>query len=231
MSRWLPLESNPEVINKYVGNLGIKMEEYEFIDIYGLDDELLQMVPKPVLAVLLLFPISKEYRKYAQELQDSIQEKGQTVSPNLYYTKQTVQNACGTVALIHALANNRFTLNIEEGKEFANYLKETENLPPEERATYLETDTSFSIVHQESAQQGQTETPNIEDEVDLHFVAFIHKDDHLYELDGAKKSPINHGPSSDNTLLEDTARVVKKLMELNPNEVRFTLMGLAAKAE
>lgn len=37
----------------------------------------------------------------------------QTVSPNIYFTKQTVQNACGTVALIHALANNKNILNID----------------------------------------------------------------------------------------------------------------------
>ncbi len=47
---------------KYVNNLGISTDKYEFTDIFGLDDELLSMVPKPVIAVLLLFPITKNVR-------------------------------------------------------------------------------------------------------------------------------------------------------------------------
>jgi ubiquitin carboxyl-terminal hydrolase L3 len=35
-----------------------------FFDVYGFDDDLLAMVPTPVLAVLLLFPISPEVRFY-----------------------------------------------------------------------------------------------------------------------------------------------------------------------
>jgi len=35
-----------------------------FYDVYGFDDDLLAMVPTPVLAVLLLFPISPEVRFY-----------------------------------------------------------------------------------------------------------------------------------------------------------------------
>lgn len=32
---------------------------------------------------------------------------GQEVSDKVYFMKQFVGNACGTVALIHAIANNR----------------------------------------------------------------------------------------------------------------------------
>lgn len=95
-------------------------------------------------------------------------------------------------------------------------------------------------------------TPNIQDDVDLHFIAFVEKEGHLYELDGAKEFPINHGPISSDKLLEvhflntefklncfliknilkkSTCEVVKKLIDLNPEEVRFNLIGLAAKME
>ncbi len=39
---------------------------------------------------------------------------------------------------------------------------------------------------QAAAQQGQTAAPNAEEEVDLHFVAFVCRDGSLYELDGRK---------------------------------------------
>lgn len=35
-----------------------------------------------------------------------VEEKGQTVSDSVFYLKQIVTNACGTIALIHSVANN-----------------------------------------------------------------------------------------------------------------------------
>ena len=35
--RWLPLESNPEVLNEFAAKVGMKSEEYRFCDVYGLD--------------------------------------------------------------------------------------------------------------------------------------------------------------------------------------------------
>ena len=48
-------------------------------------------------------------------------------------------------------------------------------------------------MHTETARSGQTETPNLEDDVDLHFVTFVEHDGFLIELDGSRNSPVNHG--------------------------------------
>ncbi|CAF1611456.1 unnamed protein product, partial [Adineta ricciae] len=46
--RWMPLEGNPEVLNKYLKNLGVKNDDYEFVEIIGFDEDLLAFVPQPV---------------------------------------------------------------------------------------------------------------------------------------------------------------------------------------
>ncbi|XP_019858088.1 PREDICTED: ubiquitin carboxyl-terminal hydrolase-like [Amphimedon queenslandica] len=55
--RWLPLEANPEVMNKYVDGLGVG-NSFQFCDVFGLDPDLLMMIPQPCAALVMLFPIT-----------------------------------------------------------------------------------------------------------------------------------------------------------------------------
>ena len=58
-----------------------------------------------------------------------------------------------------------------------------------------------------------------------------HVDGHLYELDGRKSFPINHGASNPATLLADACQAIKKFMDRDPGEMRFTIVALGARAE
>lgn len=40
------------------------------------------------------------------------------------------------------------------------------------------------------------QTPDITEQLRLHFICFVEVDDHLYELDGRRSFPINHGKCS-----------------------------------
>lgn len=55
----------------------------------------------------MLFPIKKITEDYREEERQKIESEGQICSENVYYMKQTVGNACGTVGILHAIGNAR----------------------------------------------------------------------------------------------------------------------------
>eukprot|EP00163_Fabomonas_tropica_P006752 TRINITY_DN1633_c0_g1_i4.p1 TRINITY_DN1633_c0_g1~~TRINITY_DN1633_c0_g1_i4.p1 ORF type:complete len:197 (+),score=1.96 TRINITY_DN1633_c0_g1_i4:63-653(+) len=156
IKRWLPLESNPSVLNKFAHKLGMP-RTWEFGDVFGVDSEMLAWVPKPVLAVVLLFPITEKVclsppysiffcpgtlvspslspslsynsfdplqythsilylqsEKHKAQEEESFATSEPSIPSDVYFTKQYVGNACGTIALIHAVANNTETLGLSK---------------------------------------------------------------------------------------------------------------------
>ncbi|CAG9761809.1 unnamed protein product [Ceutorhynchus assimilis] len=225
----LPLESNPDVMNKFIHLLGVP-EKWTIVDVYGLDAETLAWVPRPVLALILLFPYNKKLLDYVEGEAEEIKKKGQVVADDLFYMKQYIPNACGSIALIHCIANNAEKVELKDGP-FKKILEDSKNLSPEAKGEMLSNiDTNseaYKLItaHQELAMEGQTEA-NPNDKVNHHFVAFVHKGGNIYELDGRKEFPINHGPTTDDTFLEDASNVCKKFIQRDLEDINFTIMAL-----
>eukprot|EP00088_Acartia_fossae_P069226 TRINITY_DN897_c0_g1_i12.p1 TRINITY_DN897_c0_g1~~TRINITY_DN897_c0_g1_i12.p1 ORF type:complete len:230 (-),score=59.37 TRINITY_DN897_c0_g1_i12:446-1135(-) len=223
--RWLPIESNPTVMNSFLRKLGVS-DEWEVNDVYGLEDELLMMLPQPVLGLLLLFPITDKYEEYAKEL--TTKRGDAPISKKVFYMKQTISNACGTVALLHTVCNNTDSIQLQDGalKEF---IESSASKTPEEIAETLENSESICNSHDDAAREGQTSAPAREDSVDYHFVAFVRVEDELYELDGRKDGPIPMGKTAPDTFMKDAAKACQEYMRRDPDNIHFTVLALTAK--
>eukprot|EP01121_Diplochlamys_sp_Union-15-3_P010960 TRINITY_DN3139_c0_g1_i1.p1 TRINITY_DN3139_c0_g1~~TRINITY_DN3139_c0_g1_i1.p1 ORF type:complete len:239 (-),score=59.70 TRINITY_DN3139_c0_g1_i1:137-853(-) len=226
--KWTPLESNPEIMTKFIHSLGVS-KNWAFNDCYGLGDEELSWVPRPCLAVLLLFPWEQMKEEKKKQLEKIVKE-GQVVSPKVFYMKQIVQNACGTIAVMHSIANNteKLNLNVQNPQSpIERFLAHVLPLTTEDRGWALGKNPDIHKAHSVVSKEGQTKPPGEHDDVDYHFIAFTEIDGNLYELDGAKKFPINHGPTSPETLLKDAAHIIKQqFMDKVPNSSGFSVITL-----
>ncbi|XP_058790609.1 ubiquitin carboxyl-terminal hydrolase isozyme L3 isoform X1 [Phymastichus coffea] len=249
---WVPLESNPEVMTKLLHKLGVP-KQWGLVDVYSLDLDMLEMLPKPVLAMILLYPMTPKSESFKIELEKTEKESG-SGSDKIYHLAQYVSNACGTIALLHSVANKLDKIELEDG-ELKKFIDDTKDLTSEKRGEKLVEAQGISVTHEDSAHEGQTEAPGEDEKVFHHFVAFVERNGSIWELgkltnsrckirlniivydeiksehvisDGRKPYPINHGPSNTETFLEDAARVCKEYMSRDPEEVGFTIMALAA---
>ncbi|XP_073123785.1 ubiquitin carboxyl-terminal hydrolase 3 [Henckelia pumila] len=220
--RWLPLEANPDVMNQFLWGLGVTPGEAECYDVYGLDEELLEMVPKPVLAVLFLFPITSQTEDERIQRDREAREQHSGV----YFMKQTVGNACGTIGLLHAVGNITSEIKLSEGSFLDRFFKVTADFDPSERAAYLEKDREMEDAHSVAATAGDTEAS---EEVDTHFICFVCVNEKLYELDGRRAGPVLHGPSSASTLLQDAAKIIQKIIQKDPDSNNFNVISISKK--
>lgn len=205
--RVIPLESNPEIFTEMAHKLGLS-PVLQFHDVLSLTEpDLLAFLPQPVYGITLLFPLTESYETYRVQ-KDALKpayhnEQIKTIK----WFQQTIGNACGLYGLLHILANlpsdfiinnlliNKFLLTqIDSSASIEDVNKLVETIEQQ-----LQLDDNYGS-------QGQTEAPNPQDSVDLHFVSFVKgADNHLYELDGRRNGPIDLGPSTDGpNIIEDS---------------------------
>jgi len=107
-----------------------------------------------------------------------------------------------------------------------DFVDKTKGQDPEERGHALEGFGGIAEAHDKLALEGQTATPGRDDKVEQHFITLVNVDGTLYELDGRKKFPINHGATTEESFLADSANVCRFFMDRNPQESRFAVIAL-----
>lgn len=212
---WIPMESNPEVMNSFLSKVGVK-SHIEIVDVLGFDDEFLQMVEGKVEGVLLCYPM-----KGATDC--TVDEKAKE---RLYFMRQTIRNACATMALIHLLANQCRDSDFEPNSTIREFIQESKQLEPEVKANKFESCETIATAHEKASVEGQTEAPAASESVEYHFISIIHNNNTIFEMDGRKHGPINHGPTKPETFLKDAIEVVKKFIDSDPGNPNFSMQAL-----
>ncbi|KAM4750814.1 ubiquitin carboxyl-terminal hydrolase isozyme L1 [Anableps anableps] len=208
---------NDVYVFQIMSKLGVS-GSWRFVDILGLEGEPLTAVPKPCCALMLLFPLTQQHEAFRTQQADKV--SGDPV----YFLKQTASNSCGTIALVHAVANNKAKMTFDSSSVLKIFLDETASMSPDARAKHLEGNKVICEAHNEVAKEGQCR-PDAE-KVNFHFIAFVNVNGQLYEFDGKMNGPVSHGATKDETFVSDAAKVCRSFVEREKNEVRFSAVAL-----
>lgn len=230
MSNWQPLESNSELITKYMEQIGMNTTEFEFQDLLSYEQWAQDMIRQPTLGLLFIYEITAAHEDHRKDESEQIEKDGQHLSPNLFYMKQYADNACGTIGVFHILGNlpAQYANLIQGGSLLEKFFAKTKGKSSEEAGNIFQYDEELKEKHVEATKEGTT---NVEHHMETanHFIAFVNVDGHLYELDGRKKFPINHGPTTGETLLADACTAAHRFIQREPENVNAGLIVLAPK--
>jgi ubiquitin carboxyl-terminal hydrolase L5 len=161
----------------------------------------------------------------------------------LFFAAQTIQNACGTQAILSVILNNdsgdtaahgmkdTSDFAIDIGHELRSFKDFTNGFPSELRGEALSNSSLIRTTHNSFARSSpfadetQREATGTEDL--FHFIGYITHHDILYELDGLQPYPISHGPCTPEEFPEKIIPVLQRRIERYPaGEVRFNLMAV-----
>lgn len=197
-------------------------------------EELLTLEPDslaalyPVHGVIFLFkyPTDTPYTSTDKPLDGTFDHDA---AERIWFAAQTIQNACGTQALLSVLMNKEGEVDIggplHEFKEF------TMALPPEFRGEALSNSELIRDAHNSFAKSSpfvdETQRTGGETEDAFHFVAYTPVDGVLYELDGLQPAPISHGAcTAEDFPVKVTEVLQRRVARYDLSEIRFNLLAM-----
>ncbi|CAG8096334.1 unnamed protein product [Penicillium olsonii] len=229
---WSTIESDEGLFTSLIETLGVKDTQFE--ELISLDADTIRSLG-PVYGVIFLFKWTREAAGARAEapLDGSYDT---TASDNLFFAAQTIQNACGTQAILSVILNHdnppaplpAITL----GPELQSFKEFTTGFPPELRGEALSNSEAIRSAHNSFARASpfadETARPqDDENSADVyHFIAYTPVNGKLYELDGLQPHPISHGACDSGSFPEKVIEVLQRRIARYPaGETHFNLMA------
>ncbi|XP_066584098.1 ubiquitin carboxyl-terminal hydrolase calypso [Prorops nasuta] len=228
---WLELESDPGLFTLLLEDFGVKGVQVE--EIYDLQKSL----EGPVYGFIFLFRWIEERRSRRKVVdQDEGFVKDEDIVNNIFFAQQVVPNSCATHALLSVLLN---CPNIHLGTTLSRLKMHTSGMCPENKGWAIGNTPELACAHNSHAMPQAKRRQDKNTGVStgrftgeaFHFVSYVPINGRLFELDGLKPYPMDHGPWKEHEeWTEQFRRVITDRLGMATGEqlqdIRFNLMAV-----
>jgi ubiquitin carboxyl-terminal hydrolase L5 len=192
----------------------------------------------PVYGVIFLFKWIGSNSTDGRSPQDGSYDGSAVEDHGLFFANQTIQNACGTQAILSVILNNDENSangqqeRIDIGPSLSEFKDFTNGFPSDLRGEALSNSDLIRDTHNTFARSSPFADETQRDagaptEDVFHFIGYTSHHGKLYELDGLQPQPISHGDCTSDELPEKIIPVLQRRIErYPPGEVRFNLMAV-----
>lgn len=238
---WSTIESDEGVFTSLIEQLGVKNVQFE--ELVSLEAEAIRSL-SPVYGVIFLFKWIGSSSQDKSKPQDGSFDPNAADEEDLFFAAQTIQNACGTQAILSIILNNDQAnspatsggdgskAKIDIGPSLRDFKDFTTGFPADIRGEALSNSDLIRDTHNTFAKSSPfadetQKDANAGTEDVFHFIGYTCHNGKLYELDGLQPYPIHHGECTPDTFPEKIIQVLQKRIERYPQgEIHFNLMAV-----
>lgn len=229
---WLELESDPGLFTLLVHEYGAEgVQVDEVYDIY-------KEIKSPVYGYIFLFKWIEERRARRKPGNENFVNDLDTIN-NMFFAHQSIHNSCATHALLSILLNCQ---GVNIGPTLKSIKHFTEGMDPESKGYVIGNVPKLAHIHNSYAKPERRKLPEkltkseagiaCRNAIDtFHYVSYVPINGRVYELDGLKPFPIDHGPwQPGENWTDHFRRIIADRLGMNIGapyqDVRFNLMAV-----
>ncbi len=231
MAEWRELESDPGLFSLLIEDYGVK--GVRVVEVY----DITRKVEGKVYGFVFLFRWGGERRarKKSLAIEDSYVMESEVVN-RMFFAHQIINNSCATHSLLSVLLN---CSNVDLGPVLSRLQEFTRGLDPESKGLAITNMAELARAHNKHARPSHVVAPppggkrgSVVSSAHAllpetyHFVSYVPVNDRLFELDGLKEFPIDHGPWGEEEEWTDLfQRVIKQRLD-SGQDILFNLMAV-----
>ncbi|KAI5842407.1 hypothetical protein DFP73DRAFT_480047 [Morchella snyderi] len=233
---WCTMESEPVIWTQLLRDVGA--QNTEVVEVYTIDEEGFAVVT-PAHGIIFCMVFNTKYDPSEQEV----------VCPEgLWFANQVEDNACGTYAIMNIIMNSP---DVELSTELTNFKEYSKALTPPHKGLAVASFEFLKSAHNsfgrrtemddldlnqadayKASRRGRSKSEKRKkgkknDNMAYHYIAYVHVDGAIWELDGLKRQPVKFETCEHKDWLKAIGPRLHERIALYPKTLeRFTCLAL-----